>query len=323
MDLNLNMIDAYREALQYEIDALKELYSRADTTIEIAVSLLYECRGNVVCVGMGKCGIIAQKMVATFVSTGTPSVYMHPAEALHGDLGHVSSKDTVILLSNSGETPEIIALLPHIASLNVPIIAMCGRPKSSLAKLSQVLLNTGVSREADPLDLAPTSSTTAMLAAGDALAAVLMKLRNFKKSDYAQYHPGGSLGTKLLCRVDELMHTGNAIPVVGDTILLRDALIEMSSKRLGALFVLDESSLLVGVFTDGDLRRLFQCNPHPLECPMHEVMMRQPKFITSGMLADTALRYMEDKLITVLPVLNEQHAVVGALHIHDLIRAGI
>ncbi len=319
----LDRIAAYREALQHELQALQALYDRADESVEAAIALLAEAQGQVVCVGMGKCGIVAQKIVATFVSTGTPAAFMHPAEALHGDLGHLQAGDVLLMLSNSGETPEILALLPHVQALEVPVITMTGRPGSSLAQQSRVVLNTAVAREADPLDLAPTASTTAMLAAGDALAAVLMRLRGFEKRDYARYHPGGSLGQKLLCRVEALMHSGEQIPAVQETTLLREALLVMSAQRLGAVFVLSPEQRLAGIFTDGDLRRLFQCNPEPLELPIHTVMVRDPKTTTDGTLAVDALRCMEDNLITILPVLDAQGMVVGALHIHDLIRAGI
>lgn len=319
----MDTLSAYKHALEGAIAGLQGLLERADEQVERAVDLLYGCRGRIVVSGMGKCGHVGQKLVATFASTGTPALLLHPAEAIHGDLGNVARGDVALVLSNSGETAETTAMLPHLARMGVPIVAMTGKPGSTLGRAAAVVLNTAVPAELDPLNLAPTASTTAMLAAGDALAVVLMRRRGFTRNDYAQFHPGGSLGQKLLCTVADLMHTGEEIPTVPQDLRVRDALYEISSKRLGATFVVDDARRLVGILTDGDLRRVMQLNEHPLDLSVRTVMTQRPKFIAGNLLASDALRFMEDNLITILPVLDEAHGIAGVLHIHALIRAGI
>lgn len=319
----MDALTAYKRALEGAITGIQGLLERADEQVEQAVDLLYGCRGRIVVSGMGKCGHVGQKLVATFASTGTPALFLHPAEAIHGDLGNVARGDVALVLSNSGETAETTAMLPHLARMGVPLVAMTGKPGSTLGRAAAVVLNTAVPAELDPLNLAPTASTTAMLAAGDALAVVLMRRRGFTKNDYAQFHPGGSLGQKLLCTVADLMHTGDEIPTVPQDLRVREALYEISSKRLGATFVVDDARRLVGILTDGDLRRVMQLNEHPLDLPVRTVMTQRPKFIAGNLLASEALRFMEDNLITILPVLDEAHGIAGVLHIHALIRAGI
>lgn len=320
----MDILTEYRNSLAIARDSLTGVLERADQSVIRAIELLYRCEGRVAVVGMGKCGYVGQKVAATMASTGTPAYYLHPAEALHGDLGFVSSKDAALVLSNSGETTEITDLLPHLRRLQVRLVAMTAGRQSTLAKWSDAVLDTSVPREADTLGLAPTASTTAMLAVGDALAAALMKLRGFTREAYAVFHPGGSLGQKLLCRVEELMHRGSEIPICGEHVSVREALFEITSKRLGATFVVDSRGALTGVFTDGDMRRAFQRESAPLELALIEVMTRAPRTVKRDELAVDALRKMEEApKITLLAVMDETDRLVGALHIHDLVRAGI
>lgn len=316
-------LSEFRRAMEIEHRAVLAVLERSDEGISDAVDCLYGCRGKIVAVGMGKCGFIAQKIAATLLSTGSAAVFLHPAEALHGDLALVTPQDVALILSNSGETEEITALLPHLKRFPVRIVALTGYPESTLGRHSDAVINTRVDQEADPLDIAPTASTTVMLAVGDALASVLMKRRGFTKDDYAVYHPGGSIGQKLLCRVEALMHTGKDLPVVTEEVALQDAIFEMTSKRLGCAFVVNETGEITGILTDGDLRRILQREKQPLSLPVRSWMTRRPKVINREMLAVEALRFMEDNLITILPVIDPDRKPIGALHIHDLIRAGI
>ena len=258
----MDLLAEFRKAIEIEQRALESFSARLDPEVvtEI-VDRLFGCRGRVVVIGMGKCGHIARKMAATFASTGTPSTFIHPAEAVHGDLGFVGKDDVALILSNSGETPEIVEVLVHLKRLGVDRIALTGQPRSTVARYCDLCLNTAVDLEADPLNMAPTASTTLLLAVGDALAAVLMKKRAFGKTDYAVFHPGGSLGQKLLCLVGDLMHAGKDVPISHEDISLKDAIVEMTSKRLGTTLVVDGDRKLLGVLTDGDLRRVFQKEP--------------------------------------------------------------
>ena len=319
----MDVVETFRKAIATESDALALLCARLDGSVKAPIELLQNTNGRIAIFGMGKCGHIGQKMAATFVSTGTPAIFVHPAEALHGDIGHVASGDVALVLSYSGETDEILALLPALKRLALPVVAITGRPGSSLARASDATIDVAVDREADLLDMAPTASTTAMLAVGDALAVVLMQLRDFDPAQYAALHPGGSIGQRLLCRVPDLMHTGDAMPVVQESVTLREAILEMTSKRFGTTFLVDAEGALSGIITDGDLRRLLGKDDHPLDHPATEIMTRNPKRIESDLMAVDALRLMEDSLITMLAVVDEAGAPIGALHIHDLIRAGI
>ncbi len=321
----MDILAAYRQSLTLERDALSAFIARTDAAILPAIDLLHGCRGRVAVVGMGKCGYVGRKLAATFSSTGTPAVYVHPAEALHGDLGFIGPDDVALILSNSGETSEICELLPHLKRRQLRAIAMTGRPGSTLGQYSDVVIDTSVAREADPIGMAPTASTTLMLAAGDALAAVLMARRGFTKEHYAACHPGGSLGQKLLCRVEELMHGGKDLPVVAEDVPLRDAIFEITSKRLGMTLVTNDRGGLAGIITDGDLRRIFQREPDALALPVRGLMTRNPRRIMRSALAVEALRFMEDCLITSLAVMEngDSDRAVGVLHIHDLVRAGI
>jgi len=310
-------------ALEIEANALRDFAAERAGNIAAVVELLYGCRSRIAVIGMGKCGHVCRKIAATFASTGTPAVFIHPAEAIHGDLGFLDPDDVALVLSNSGETEEITAMLPHLKRRGIRIVGMTGRTESTLARHSELVIDTSVAREADFIDIAPTASTTLMLAIGDALACVLMKKRGFGRENYALFHPGGSLGNRLLCKVSDLMHTGKDIPSCSEDVPLADALLEVTSKRLGITLALDEEGKLTGVLTDGDIRRIFQRDSRPLDLPLRSVMTRTPKTVTADMSAADALRFMEDELITALPVLDAKRRPEGVLHIHDIIRVGI
>ena len=288
-----------------------------------ACKLMLDCRGRVVVIGMGKSGHIGGKIAATLASTGTPAFFVHPGEASHGDLGMITPADVVLALSNSGETSEIITILPIIKRLNVPLIAMTGKPDSTLAKAATASINVSVEREACPLDLAPTASTTAALAMGDALAIALLESRGFTEEDFARSHPGGALGRRLLLLIDDLMHTGDTMPMVGPDTLLSNALMEMTRKGLGMTAIIDDSRHLIGIFTDGDLRRAIDSKQDVHEARISEVMTRNCKTVHPGMLAAEALQIMDHTKINALPVVNDEHELVGVLNMHDLLRAGV
>jgi arabinose-5-phosphate isomerase len=288
-----------------------------------ACRLMLGCKGRVVVTGMGKSGHIAGKIAATLASTGTPAFFVHPGEASHGDLGMITATDVVLALSNSGETAEIITILPIIKRLNVPLIAMTGNPQSTLSLAATANINVSVVKEACPLGLAPTASTTAALAMGDALAVALLETRGFTEEDFARSHPGGALGRRLLLLIDDLMHTGDAIPRVGIDTPLTDALMEMTRKGLGMTAVVDTQDRLVGVFTDGDLRRTIDHRIDLHNAIVSEVMTAGCKTVHPGMLAAEALQIMDSTKINALPVINDDNELVGALNMHDLLRAGV
>jgi arabinose-5-phosphate isomerase len=288
-----------------------------------ACQLMLACKGRVVVIGMGKSGHIGGKIAATLASTGTPAFFVHPGEASHGDLGMITASDVVLALSNSGETAEIITILPIIKRLDVPLITLTGNPESTLSKAATANINVRVDREACPLDLAPTASTTAALAMGDALAIALLESRGFTEQDFARSHPGGALGRRLLLLIDDLMHTGDAIPAVGPDTLLSSALMEMTRKGLGMTAVVDEEGHLVGIFTDGDLRRAIDHKVDVHVARMRDVMTTNCKTVHPGMLAAEALQLMDSKMINALPVVNDANKLVGALNMHDMLRAGV
>jgi arabinose-5-phosphate isomerase len=288
-----------------------------------ACQLMLDCKGRVVVIGMGKSGHIGGKIAATLASTGTPAFFVHPGEASHGDLGMITSSDVVLALSNSGETAEIITILPIIKRLNVPLITLTGNPESTLSKAATANINVRVEREACPLDLAPTASTTAALVMGDALAIALLESRGFTEQDFARSHPGGALGRRLLLLIDDLMHTGDAIPAVSPDTLLSSALMEMTRKGLGMTAVVDEEGYLAGIFTDGDLRRAIDHKVDVHVARMKDVMTTNCKTVHPGMLAAEALQLMDSKMINALPVVNDANKLVGALNMHDMLRAGV
>lgn len=312
-----------RRALEIERDALNELLDRPLGPACEAAALLDGCAGRIVVTGVGKTGLVGRKIAATLASTGAPAHFLHAGEAVHGDLGVVLPEDIVIAISNSGETAEVVDLLPHLKQLKTPIIALTGVTSSTLARNSDVVLDVGVRREADPLGMAPTASTTAALAMGDALAAALMSSRGLTREQYAARHPGGSLGNILLARVADLMADSGDVPVVGDSVTVRDAIYEMTSRRMGATFITDSGGRLAGIFTDGDLRRVLQAHSEALSVPLKSVMTAHPKSIDADTPAIDAMRLMEDHSITLLAVVDDEGRPVSAIHMHDLVKAGL
>lgn len=316
------------EVLRKESSAILNSAQRVNGSIDQVIEYLFNCSGRVIVTGMGKMGCIARKAAATFCSTGTPAVFLHPGEAVHGDLGIVTKNDVLIVLSNSGETREIVGLLPFMARMGVPVIGLTGNVNSSLSSRCQVIVDTGVESEADPIAVAPTSSTTVALAMCDALAVALMNRRGFTKEQFAIFHPGGNLGGKLLINVADLMHVGERIPRIPvDDSTLEDGIRVISAKGLGAVFVVTEPGEVVGIVTDGDLRRIIEsAASHSVgnvwEQPLSNHMGHAPKTIDVNALAAEALRLMEDNGITILPVC-ENGKLVGVVHLHDLIRAGL
>ncbi len=281
-----------------------------------AVELLLNTKGRVVLTGVGKSGLICKKIAATLSSTGTPSFYLHPTDAAHGDLGMLRGEDTVVAVSHSGETPELLSIIPLIKSFGIPVIGITSSPNSTLARLSDVVLDLKVEKEACPYNLAPTTSTTATLALGDAIAITLMKLKGFSSSDFARLHPGGKLGIRL-SKVKEIMRKGEELPVVSPETPLKDVILEVSSKKLGATLVVDEGKL-VGIITDGDLRRAFERGVD-FKTPAREVMTKEPKVIGGDAFGEEALELMELNKITVLPVVGEKGEVIGIVHLHDIL----
>jgi arabinose-5-phosphate isomerase len=319
-----DIINQAKNILKIESDAVSSLIDRIDEGFIRAIETMYSCSGKVVVTGMGKSGIIGKKIAATLASTGTPAFYLNPAEGSHGDVGVVSKGDVVLAISNSGDTEELIRILPTLKRMDIKIIAMTGNPQSALAKASDVLLDVSVKEEACPMGLAPTASTTAALAMGDALAVTLLNKRGFCKEDFAFFHPGGNLGRRLITTVEDLMHTGDTVPLVKRDTLMKEAIIEISSKRLGITAVIDRGDKMQGVITDGDLRRgLEKWGDRFFSLKAGDVMTQKPKTVTGDMLAAKAVSIMEKYSITVLMVTDEADNIKGVIHLHDLLKAGI
>ncbi|MCP9759430.1 KpsF/GutQ family sugar-phosphate isomerase [Aquitalea sp. S1-19] len=318
-----NRLELARDVLRIEADAILKLADRLNGEFMAAIDILLACSGRVVITGIGKSGHIAGKIAATMASTGTPAFFVHPAEAAHGDLGMITDKDVLIALSNSGESDEVIALLPALKRKGVALIAITGRPGSTLAREADIHLDATVEKEACPLGLAPTASTTAALALGDALAVTLLDARNFRQEDFALSHPGGSLGRRLLVHVADIMHAGDDFPAVKAGTPLKHALLEMSRKGLGMTAVLDETQRLAGIYTDGDLRRTLDRSENLAGLVIDEVMNRSPRTIAATRLAAEAVKLMETYKINGLIVTDEAGHAIGALNLHDLMRAGI
>lgn len=312
-----------RRALEIEAQAVAILAPRLDGRFAAACRICLGCEGRVVVTGMGKSGHIARKIAATFASTGSPAFFLHPAEAGHGDLGMITRTDVVVAISNSGETPELVLLLPHLKRLAVPLIVLVGKVDSTLGRAATVAIDVSVPEEACPLNLAPTASTTATLAMGDALAVSVLEARGFTEQDFALSHPSGSLGRQLLLHVEDVMRTGAALPRVSADELLGAGLIEMSKKGLGMTVVVDTNDHILGVFTDGDLRRAFDKQIDVHRTPMREVMTTKCKTIGPRALAAEAVHLMETHRVTALPVADAQGRLIGALNVHDLFRAGV
>ena len=321
-----NALTAIRRVLSIEAAAIERLSARLGPEVSEAVQTIQGLSvrgGRLVVMGMGKSGHIARKLAATFASTGTPALFVHPAEAKHGDLGMIQPQDLVLAISHSGETEELCDVLPHIKRMGIPLIAMTGRPDSRLARLSDIHLDASVIEEACPLNLAPTASTTAALALGDALAVAVLEASGFSADDFARSHPGGSLGRRLLVRVADVMRQGNEVPKVSDAALLSQTLIEMTSKRLGMTCVVDEQGRLAGIFTDGDLRRVLERQELHAETAVKDIMTRQVKTISSESLATEAARLMDERRINHLVVVDKNNAPLGVIGLHDLLEAKI
>lgn len=323
-DRNATLLGAARRVIEAEAEALKALSARVDARFLAACGLLLACSGRVVVTGMGKSGHIARKIAATMASTGTPAFFVHPAEASHGDLGMITGQDVVLALSNSGETDEILTILPVIKRKGVPLIALTGRPGSTLARLAEVHLDVSVAEEACPLNLAPTTSTTVALAMGDALAIALIEARGFTAEDFAESHPAGALGRRLLVRIEDIMHRGDALPKVPASATVTEALVEMTRQRLGLTAVVDAEDRVLGVFTDGDLRRAVDDQAIDLRStPVTRLMTPGGKRIRADRLAIEAARLMEQHAISGLLVVDAEHRLVGAINFHDLLRARV
>jgi len=312
-----------KQVLKIEADSIRQLISRIDKDFEKAAELIYACKGMVVVTGMGKAGIVGQKISATLASTGTPSLWLHSAEAIHGDLGRVRKEDTVIVISNSGETGEIVSLVPQIKKIGSKLIAITGNKKSSLAKNSDVVLDVSIKVEACPLGLAPMASTTSMLAMGDALCATLMDKRKFKRSDFAFLHPGGSLGKQLLMKVEDIMRKGQSNPIVKESRKVKDVLLAITASRAGSATVIDRDRKVKGIFTDGDLRRHLGSDPLLLSREVKCVMTRSPRTLKKGCLAVEALRILQEHKIDEIPIVDEKDKAIGLVDVQDLLKAGL
>lgn len=319
-----NLIETAKKVLSIEAQSIVELKERINDDFLKAVEIIHNSKGRVVVTGMGKSGLIGRKIAATLASTGTPSFFLHPAEASHGDLGMVTEDDVVIAISNSGETEEVLRLIPFLKYFNVKIIALTGNTQSTLAKQADVTLDVSVKEEACPFGFIPTASTTATLAMGDALAVALIMKNGFKKEDFAFFHPGGSLGRRMLTKVKDLMHVGDEIPAVYPDTLMLDAILEISSKRLGVVVVVDQDNRVLGIITDGDVRRGVQkWSKELFELKASEVMTRNPKMISEEELAVKALSIMQRYSITSLIVASQEGYLKGLIHIHDILKKGI
>jgi len=317
------IIEKGKEVIRIEAESVANLIERVGKDFADAVEIIYKSKGRVVLTGMGKSGLIARKIVATLNSTGTAAIYLHPTDALHGDLGMVRKEDVVIIISKSGTTDELTRLFPMFKRLGVKIIAMSGKSDSDLAVESDIFLNISVKEEACPLDLAPTSSTTATLAMGDALAVALLEKRNFTVEDFAFLHPGGSLGKRLSLKIKEIMIKGDGVPIVKENAELKDVILEMTSKRLGTTSVVDAEGKLKGVITDGDLRRLLERTMDIIGLTAKDVMSENPKVMQAEYLASFALQQMENYHITTLIIIDEKNNPAGIVHLHDLIKLGL
>jgi KpsF/GutQ family protein len=311
-----------KKTIDIELETLFDLKESLDHSFIKAIEILYNCKGKVIFTGIGKSGHIARKISSTFSSTGTPSIFLHPAEAIHGDLGIIDKEDVLVIISNSGETEEIINIIPYLKFLNVPIICITGNINSTLAQKSDVVIDIKIKREACPFNLAPTSSTTAILVLGDALAITLMELKGFTKEQFAKLHPGGLIG-KRLKKVMDIMHSGEKVPIVYEDMTMKEAIIEITSKGFGATAVLDRNQNLIGIITDGDLRRYIEKGNDLNNGSVKSAMTKNPKTIRYYETVADALNLMEKYKITVLLVLDENNKLIGILHLHDILREGI
>lgn len=318
-----SFVESAQKVIDIELESIAELKQTIGESFEKSCDLLLNCEGRIVVIGIGKSGHIANKIAATLASTGSPAFFMHPAEASHGDLGMLTKRDVIIAISNSGKTEEIINILPVIKRLGLPMIAITNNKNSQLAQAASTTLELNIKQEACPLNLAPTASTTATLVMGDALAIALLEARGFTKEDFAFAHPGGTLGKRLLLKVEDIMHTGDTIPKVHIDALLSEALVEMTNKRLGMTAIVNDNDAVLGIFTDGDLRRALEKDINFKSTPIKDVMTENGIQVTPDMLAAEALHLMEKHKIFPLLVTDKQHRLVGAFNMHDLFKAGV
>lgn len=312
-----------RDVILTEAKMVSNLASRIDQHFAKACEYLLACTGHIVVMGVGKSGHIGKKIAATFASTGAPAFFIHPSEAKHGDIGMLTKHDVLLMLSYSGESEEIISILPFIKHLQIPLIALTGKSQSTLANAATIHLDVNVEKEACPLGLAPTSSSTATLVMGDALAMAVLDQRGFTENDFALSHPGGALGRRLILRVDEIMHKQNNMPIVSQDASFKEALVEMSQKKLGMTTIINKQGELVGIFTDGDVRRAVDKNMDLQQTPIHHIMSKNPKTISENLLAAEALNIMETFKITSLVAIDKENRPLGVIHIHDILRAGV
>ena len=319
----MDLIKIAQETFHIEAEALNRAANRLDQNFLDAIELIMHTKGKLIITGVGKSGLVGAKMAATFASTGTSSFFLHPTEALHGDLGMIGKEDTLMAISSSGESEELTKILPHIKRFDIPLIGLTGNGNSSLAKYADVFLDISVEKEACPLNIAPTTSTTLTMALGDALAVALMNKRGFKKEDFASFHPGGSLGKKLFIKIKDLMRT-SSLPVINDETALTEAISVMSEGKLGTVLIVDNTEKLVGLLSDGDLRRALMQKDFNLKNPAINYANQEPKcYHDTELLASEALEILEDSRIQLLPITNEANKIIGVLHIHDLVNAGI
>ncbi len=319
----MNLINSAKETFRIEANALNEAANRLDKTFIDAINIILATKGKLIITGVGKSGLVGAKMAATFASTGTSSFFLHPTDALHGDLGMISKGDTLLAISSSGESEELTKILPHIKRFQIPLIGLTSHPSSSLGKFAEVCLDISVEKEACPLGIAPTTSTTLTMALGDALAIALMKQRGFEEQDFASFHPGGSLGKKLFITIKDLMKT-KSLPIISAKTLLKEAIITMSEGKLGTVFIVDTNNKFIAILSDGDLRRALMHKNFSLDQPALEYASQNPQSYTNTeLLASDALQIIEDNKIQVLPLTNTNNEIIGVLHIHDLINAGI
>ena len=319
----MNLIKIAQETFHIEADALYKMAERLDENFLAAIELILHTKGKLIITGVGKSGLVGAKIAATFASTGTSSFFLHPTEALHGDLGMIGKGDTLMAISSSGESEELTKILPHIKRFDIPLIGLTGNINSSLAKYADVFLDISVEKEACPLNIAPTTSTTLTMALGDALAVALINKRGFKKEDFASFHPGGSLGKKLFIKIKDLMRT-SSLPVINDKTALTEAISVMSEGKLGTVLIVDDTEKLIGLLSDGDLRRALMQKDFNLEHPAIHYANKEPKsYHDTELLASEALEILEDSRIQLLPITTEANKIIGVLHIHDLVNAGI
>lgn len=319
----MNLLDIAKRTFLIEADALQNAAKRLDKNFLKAITIILDTKGKLIITGVGKSGLVGAKMAATFASTGTSSFFLHPTEALHGDLGMIGKGDTLLAISSSGESEELTKILPHIKRFNIPLIGLTSNPSSSLGQYADVFLDISVEKEACPLGIAPTTSTTLTMALGDALALALMEHRGFKEQDFASFHPGGSLGKKLFVKIKDLMRT-ESLPIINEKSTLREAIVTMSEGKLGTVLIVDEHQKFVAILSDGDLRRALMQKSFSLQHLAIDYASKNPKSYTNTeLLASEALELIENDRIQVLPITNEDNQIIGALHIHDLINAGI